>query len=61
VFAADQVKQGVDVLITLPGLAIAPIHAAVSAIEGAQAVAEFTSPSPAVRPGIQCTVSIQLK
>lgn len=61
VFAAEKIKLGATVLITVPSLNIAPIHAVVSAIENDRAVAEFASPSPAIRPGAQCTVSVQLK
>jgi HlyD family secretion protein len=65
VFAAEKVKQGEDVLITVAGVNIAPIRAVVSTlvstIDGARAIADFASPSPAILPGALCTVSVQLK
>jgi multidrug resistance efflux pump len=55
------VKPGQDVLITIPGLEIAPIRAEVSTFAGTDAVADFKSPSPAILAGMPCSVSIQLK
>jgi multidrug efflux pump subunit AcrA (membrane-fusion protein) len=58
---APGIKQDEAILVTVAGLESAPIHAVISAIDQTNAIADFKSPSPAILPGAQCSVSIQLK
>lgn len=52
---------GEDVLITIPDSQLPPVRAVIAGVEGANAFAEFESPSPAIVPGVRCSVSVQLK
>ncbi len=58
---APRIHAGTPILLSIPELPLAPMPAAVTALNATHAEVNFTSPAPAIRPGMPCSVSVQLK
>ncbi len=59
--AAAQLNPGQAVQVVVPEMRVDAIPATIREVRAGQAIAEFISPTPALRPGASCAVRVQLK
>jgi HlyD family secretion protein len=57
----QRVRPGMEALVSLPELQSEPIAGAVKGVEGTVVLVDFTSPNPAIKPGMPAEVRLKLE